>query len=719
MQQIRHRMGSPPASDPSPARRRVTAPPMPAAADLPVSPGRVLLHSWAGRVFLASAAIRLLLAPFRAEPPLAVQLAGAAATIGLIVSVAWFVWRLIALTKRRLLWRVRRKLIISYIFMGLVPAVLLIGFFVLGAEILSLNVSAYMFRNGFDDVVSRVALLAEAGGSEISRMPAAAQDTVERVHRIGRSRYPRFSVAFVPTSAGAPAQAAAGPWGILPPPGTIPAWIQATGFAGPIVSAAPGAGAGQAGLVIRAVQPVMAGGARLGSVVTEVPVDADLLALLRSQTGVLGESVVLAEEEGGEALPPFGLVSAASPGEDGFSLFRHSVALLDAREWDSGLTRQASVGLDYSLGEIYRRMAPTQRVGNTTVGEAFVGVLIVLAGLLLIIQLVALVMGLALARSITSSIHELFLGTERVRHGDFTHRIEVTSGDQLGELAGSFNDMTASIEGLLQTAAEKKRMEEELRIARQIQMSLLPRGQLQVPGLGMTALCVPAREVGGDYYDFFPLSSERLGVLIADVAGKGTSAALYMAELKGLVLALSGMHASPRTLLLDVNRIISEHLDSRSFITMTYAVLDLAKGEMTYCRAGHTPLIYRPGPGVGSQAAQVLTPSGMVLGLRIPGAAEKFDELLEEHRIELAQGDVIVLYTDGISEAMNAAGDLFGEGRLGRLVEEHGHLEAGELRERILRELESFVGLSEQHDDMTMILLKVERAFGGRAAVHG
>ena len=105
--------------------------------------------------------------------------------------------------------------------------------------------------------------------------------------------------------------------------------------------------------------------------------------------------------------------------------------------------------------------------------------------------------------------------------------------------------MTGSIENLLQTAAEKKRLEEELRIARQIQMSLLPRGQLDMPGLGVTALCVPAREVGGDYYDFFPLGPGRLGVLIADVAGKGTSAALYMAELKGLMLSLSQIVPEP------------------------------------------------------------------------------------------------------------------------------------------------------------------------------
>src|SRR4026207_1416158 len=125
--------------------------------------------------------------------------------------------------------------------------------------------------------------------------------------------------------------------------------------------------------------------------------------------------------------------------------------------------------------------------------------------------------------------------------------------------------MTASIEDLLRQAAEKKRLEEELRIAREIQMWLLPQGPLEMPGLSVTALCVPAREVGGDYYDFFRLSDRRLGILIADVSGKGTSAALYMAELKGLMLSLSQIHMSPRDLLLAANRIIAANLDARSF----------------------------------------------------------------------------------------------------------------------------------------------------------
>jgi serine phosphatase RsbU (regulator of sigma subunit) len=179
-----------------------------------------------------------------------------------------------------------------------------------------------------------------------------------------------------------------------------------------------------------------------------------------------------------------------------------------------------------------------------------------------------------------------------------------------------------------------------------------------------------------------------------------------MAELKGLVLSLSQIYKSPKDLLIEVNRILSDNLDSRSFITMTYAVIDLKAGTLTYARAGHTPLIYLPASG--REGVQVLTPSGMVLGLRLDGVQEKFTELLEEHTLTIRAGDVFVLYTDGVTEAMNTESDLFGDTRLSRLVEEHGHLESSELRERILREVEAFVGEADQHDDMTMILMKIE-----------
>jgi sigma-B regulation protein RsbU (phosphoserine phosphatase) len=405
----------------------------------------------------------------------------------------------------------------------------------------------------------------------------------------------------------------------------------------------------------------------------------------------------------------------ASAGSRSAAFFEKSLAQIDVTDWKTGDIHHDTLALVYRLRELYTHLSNAQSItvrGGMRLSDALMLFLIVVGVLFLIIEAAALTMGLALARSITSSIHELFMGTERVRQGDFTHRIRIESRDQLGELADSFNEMTGSIEKLLQDAAEKKRLEEELRIARQIQMSLLPRGPLDFAGLGVTALCVPAREVGGDYYDFFPLGPRRIGVLIADVSGKGTSAALYMAELKGLVLSLSQIYQSPRQMLIEVNRIISDNLDTRSFITMTYAVLDLDEMTMTFARAGHTPLVV-----LTDGTARSMVPNGIVVGLRIPGAQEKFADLLEECRVDLRRDDVIALYTDGITEAMNASSDLFGDARLSRLIAEHGHLDAADLRERILREIESFVGQADQHDDMTMILIKVEEAAVATARV--
>ena len=688
----------------------------PQGMERPPGAAELLFRTWAGRLFLTSATLKLLIGVLRRfiEPPAIIELVGILATLGLGLAAVYFVTRLFLLAKRRLLWRVRRKLILSYIFIGVVPALLIVGFFLLSANVVAMNVSAYLFKDGYDDIVADVKLAAQAAAGEIGRQPAVAGETLRRSQSAVSQRYPTFSMAFVPSNPGALASVQAGDWEHQAAPAAIPPWAASAGFGGTTFIA--GDEPGEVQLVIRSVVPARGPAGDVGFVVADVPVDDHLLDRLRETTGVKGRTPRFTAPVSTDDRTPQQLLAPLGTEAGTFAPFKNSLTFLDTVNWENGRPNSATVSMVFDVGELWGRLSKAQsqniKLRGEDLGQVFLFALALVAILFLIIQGVALLMGLTLARSITSSIHELFMGTERVREGDFTHRINIYTNDQLGELAGSFNQMTGSIEGLLLTAAEKKRMEEELRIARQIQMSLLPRGAIDVPGLGITALCVPAREVGGDYYDFFHLADDRLGVLIADVAGKGTSAALYMAELKGLVLALSQSHVSPRSLLLEVNRIISENLDSRSFITMTYAVIDMRVGTMTYCRAGHTPLVYKGGPrSTGMPGAQVLTPSGMVVGLRFPGAAEKFDELLEEHRIDLSVGDVIVLYTDGITEAMNPSSDLFGEARLSAIVEEHGHLDSAELRERILREIESFVSGADQHDDMTMILVKVERAF--------
>jgi sigma-B regulation protein RsbU (phosphoserine phosphatase) len=330
------------------------------------------------------------------------------------------------------------------------------------------------------------------------------------------------------------------------------------------------------------------------------------------------------------------------------------------------------------------------------------------AALFLLIQGVALLLGLALARQITGAVHDLFTGTQHLRNRDFTHVIPVRARDQLGELADSFNAMTGEVTRLLIDVAQKERLEQEFATAREIQMKLLPQGPLTVPGLGVSAYCEPAREVGGDYYDVFPVGEQQFAFLIADVSGKGVGAGLYMAQLKGLVLSLVSQNPSPRDLLIAVNRVIADHLDGRSFITMSYLVVDLRKQVMTYARAGHCPLLLVPARrGNLLPPVKTLAPDGLVVGLKLDDGT-MFESLLEEVTVPLAPGDLVVLFTDGISEMMNREEDCFGEGRLSDLAGAYRDLPIDQLAATLIHEVRSFGAGVGQHDDMTMLLLRAE-----------
>lgn len=457
------------------------------------------------------------------------------------------------------------------------------------------------------------------------------------------------------------------------------------------------------------------------AVVVDVPITRVVADRLRADTGIqLMELGIVSDASNTlfESNPPaMPLTAGGAPQLQPpastrlFDLPFEYLVFFDTTDWQSGMTYPLTIEITSSLAEMYEQMTPGEG-GGSAVGQGLLLLVIVVGVLLLIIQIIAFVMGLALARSITGSVHALFEGTERVQRGDFTHKITIASRDQLGQLADSFNSMTGSIENLLEQKAEKERLEQELRIARSIQMSLLPQGTFPTTGYLLTAHCEPARQVGGDYYDYLRIDQDRLGILIADVSGKGTSAALYMAELKGIVMSLSQVHASPRELLIDANRILSGHLDARSFITVTYAVLDVRLRTLRYARAGHCPLIYMPGRHALSREPQILTPDGMVVGLQIDDGV-LFPQLLEESTIAVGPGDLFLLYTDGITEAMNAAGDLFGDQRLATLVGGHADMPSEQLRERILRDVRAFAGTAVQQDDMTMVLLRMDDVVAG------
>jgi serine phosphatase RsbU (regulator of sigma subunit) len=658
------------------------------------------------------------------------------------------------------LWRVRRKLTLSYVFIGFVPILLIVVFFLLCGLLLFFNVSSYLVQSRVEALVDETRFLAEATAIELAQTSddASFDEVLTRRQEAASARYHGASMIVVPTMrVCGPANSppgrtvsrplASGAWVHLDAPTSLPRWVTCEGYAGLIAYQAPPMGTAairesplwRTHLVVRAVAlPTEA--IPHYAVIIDVPVTAATGLQIQNDTGIeLGDISTL----GMTATDVKPVTGHAIEQDSPASSTREALTwmtFLDYVDWFTGRTGNVVIVIGLKVPDIYRRISatPLTQIGNYSVGQLLLILLAVVGGLFLAIQSVALVTGLKLARSITGAVHELATGTEHVRRGDFSHRISVESHDQLGDLADSFNSMTASVEDLLREKAEKERLEQELRIARQIQMSLLPQEPLKLEGLSVTAHCEPAREVGGDYYDYLPLGDRRVGIIIADVAGKGTSAALYMAELKGLMLSLSQLHASPRGLLISANRIIAQHLDARSFITMTYAVVDMCAGTMTYARAGHCPLIYLPGAGGRGQGAgdrgqgaggrgqgedgsslqvavqrraQIQVPDGLVLGLKIDGG-ERFERLLQEVTLPLGAGDVVLLFTDGVTEAMNAAGETFGEERLAALVEEHGDLPSEELRERILREIRAFVGVTGLHDDLTLVLLKVENGGG-------
>lgn len=648
---------------------------------------RTVVASWPVAVLLAGSVAKLLLLPFSGVT--FVDWLDNAASIALAVGLASLILTLLVRLQRRLLWRVRRKLILSYVLIGFVPVLLLIAFFAVAWTMSVLLTSTDLVRRELASVTAEAQIAAGAVGVRLSGgMPSEA--ALARVRRVVGQRHSGFSAVVLDLSGGEPAKTV-GSWLHALRPDRLPSWIGPEGYAG-LVTLGP-----EDTLVIRAVGRVDLPEAR--AIVVDIPLDGDVQRRIEASTGVIVDAF-------GSSAGEDATTSLVLPSTRGLS----GVGFWDAVEWESGAARTVDRPIRITPAAFYARLFGTvdltDAVGART---TFLLLLAVIGGLFLVIEAGALVMGGALARSITGSVHALFTGTGRVRRGDFTHRIQITSGDQLGDLAESFNEMTASVKSLMHQAAEKKRLEEELRIARQIQMSLLPRDALSIPGLTITALCRPAREVGGDYYDFIRLDERRLGLLVADVSGKGASAALYMAELKGLILSLGQIYESPRRLLMETNRIMAGTLDARSFITMLYAVVDLDAGTLTYARAGHTPLLYAsPNGGAGAPRfeVRVLAPDGLVLGLA--GFEAQFNGLIEEHRLDIRPGDVAVLFTDGVSEAMNEANDLFGEMRLRDVISENAHLSPNELREQIVRAVESFVGAADQHDDMTMVLLRID-----------
>lgn len=334
-------------------------------------------------------------------------------------------------------------------------------------------------------------------------------------------------------------------------------------------------------------------------------------------------------------------------------------------------------------------------------------IVIAVAVLFLLVELVAVVIGISLSRRITGAVNELYEGTRRVIHGDFVHRIPALKNDQLGELAQSFNQMTGNLERLLAVEKEKERLQTEIEIASEVQGQLYPKEAPPTCGLQLTVRCDPARMVSGDYYDYLDIAKGKLAFAIGDVAGKGISAALLMATLQAALRAQLTHYApleknecndqpqvSAAALVSSLNKQIYAHTAPEKYATFFFAVFDEPTRTLTYTNAGHlSPLLIRKG------CVTPLDSNGTVVGA-FPFA--KYDESC----LVMQPGDILVCYTDGITEPENAYGEEFGEARLIDLVKQHAHRDDHEIVSIVLDTVRAWNGAPELHDDMTLLLAR-------------
>jgi sigma-B regulation protein RsbU (phosphoserine phosphatase) len=499
--------------------------------------------------------------------------------------------------------------------------------------------------------------------------------------------------------------------------------------------------------------------------ITSLPVDTALidwvargLGRVNLLTGVSGGEASSVVESAPGNNPPTGTreISSQPPngrGRRGSSVFGGaepiSVNIADFRvnffstlntvDWDTGPGQAAAAPA--AAIEVHSRPSRlyTQLFGSTISGDATRVYRIGLAALFILFALIealALWMALRLRGTITTSVEELYAATQRVDHGDFTHRIPAAhhgQKDQLGELARSFNRMTGSLERLLAEQQEKERLQSELSIAQEVQANLFPHRVRNLPRLELHGVCRPARSVSGDYYDFLifhhpnnpdgsPGRESGVGIAMGDISGKGISAALLMATLHSAVRAyrlasedlvysessVAGLSVSkegtagdsgklfesPGRILSMLNRHLYRSTQPEKYATLFLAHYDADTAQLTYSNAGHLPPLVLSRDGKIRRLDRGGTVVGLMDGMRY-----------EEDRIQMNPGDIFVAYSDGITEPENDFGE-FGEERMMEVVSRYRDQPLGVISAQVMAALDAWIGAEEQPDDITLVLAR-------------
>lgn len=406
------------------------------------------------------------------------------------------------------------------------------------------------------------------------------------------------------------------------------------------------------------------------------------------------------------------------------------VVVLPAANWASGESSQhLSFLFDWSWA-----LASRQFWGHGEPGELWRRALIYIAIAFLVLELLALAASAWMTRAVTGTVHKLYRAVEFVKRGDFSHRVRVRSHDQLGELAAAFNDMSSNIETLLQERVEREWLEREVEIAAEVQAQLFPRHVPELLTVEISGECRAARGVAGDYYDYIEIAPGLVALALGDVSGKGISASLVMSNLQASlraqttitaermeiaeravaasavadadgggqllthVVAAAEIDGAVSRKMTNINRQLCQSTEDNRFATLFLALYEDRTRRFRYTNAGHNaPILVRTGGQI-----EHLTTGGMMVG------AFEWAKY-EEEAAALAPGDLLVIFSDGISEAENEAGEEYGEERLAQFAVERRALSADELRSAIFEEVDRWSGARERGDDQALVIVKGKR----------
>lgn len=629
-------------------------------------------------IFLSLLAVYLLRGVLRI--PISLQLLISAA---MLVTGTWSFVRVARSTVRHLLWRLRNRLIVAYVFIALVPVVLItmlvgIGGYLTGGQLTIWFVMSELER--------RTAALASTVEYLARESPGERQTWVQNVAPFVSTRFPGLQLIIDDNRR----------W-TYPPDAQIQS---------PPAGWNPGSG-----LLIR-------DGSLYGWAYTNdnnrrvmglFPISRELLGQLAPD---ITESAILDLRSDRVLLhpgPPSGSEShnRLPPAVNRFDFEIRWGAPLPVQSWE----KPAEV-INEWITVRTRPSAIFRTVFHQKVDWAteFVPMLFFTVAVgFLIAEVVALFIGISITRTVTRAVHDLYESTLRIRSGDFSHRIPIRGSDQLAELSVSFNQMTENVRRLLSIEKERERLQAELEIAREVQNQLYPKKVPEVESLALTAVCNPARMVSGDYYDYQQLGSDKVAIAIGDVAGKGISAALLMAtvqssfrsQIRGsLEIAVAAPEARARIqvstshLVSQLNQQLYADTSPEKYATFYLGVYDVDSSTLTYTNAGHLPPVL-----VRNGVASRLEVNGMVVGA-FPFAR------YGESQVVLHSGDLIVFFTDGMTEPENEYGEMFGEDRLVDIVVRNAHRSDREIIESIMEAVHEWTGAGELQDDMTLLVLR-------------